>query len=602
MPLIRKVWESEEIPQEWNAGSITTIWKGKGDKECLNNHRGITVSSAIGNIIEEVIDKRMEKTISFSQGQAGGVKGASTSDHLFLLRSLMTLAQANKSNLFLTFYDVQKAYDRADVNNLLHVIWNAGVRGKMWRILKNLSTNLTAVVKTRYGPSRPIERHTGGKQGSRVFGRLFSKQMDTLSEDFVSKHEEKIKVNDEFSIGCLEWVDDVVTATSGLNNQNSVLKIVDDFARKNKLEWGESKCQVMQVGKKITIPSEWKLGDKTITNTTAYKYLGDTVTSDNKNKRNLEIKENKIEATVRQINTTASSDIMRGVEARVILTLYEKSIIPSFTNNCESWTLSKTEEKQVDRIGVKTLKRLFSLPTTTPNAAVIHNFGQLFFTQEIDKKRFMFLHKLLSRGNDHWTKSMLLHLQSRNIGWAKNMKEKLEEYGLEPNWDAIQTQTKNQWKTTVGEAVDKKNKEKIIKNCITETDDGTKINTKTKFTHQQLTNSTSDKHQPVVEVIAGNKQRAKTLILARHGMLECGTNFKGTMPQVCRTCRITDNENHRLNECTLYKDINLAHDHEKSSFEHIYSNDNHTLNNIINDLEKVWEFRYANGRMKKTLQ
>ena len=284
----------------------------------------------------------------------------------------------------------------------------------------------------------------------------------------------------------------------------------------------------------------------------------------------------------------------------MILILYEKSIIPSFTNNCESWTLSKTEEKQVDRIGIKTLKRLFSLPTTTPNTAVLHCFGQLYFTQEIDKKRFMFLHRILARNNDHWTKKMLLHLHLRNIGWAKNINDKLEEYELEPNWDAIETQTKNQWKKTVEEAVNKMNRKKIIKNCTTESNDGTKINTKTKFTHQQLTNSTSHERQPVMEVLSGNKQRAKTLVLARHVMLECGNNYKGTMPQICRSCGIIDNESHRLNDCSLYKDNNRAHDPAKSNFEHIFSDDTETLNNIINELERVWEFRYANGRMKKT--
>ena len=134
---------------------------------------------------------------------------------------------------------------------MLHVVWNAGVRGKMWRVLKSLSTNLTVVVKTRYGPSRVIERFNGGKQGSRVFGRLFSKQMDTLSEDFISHNQpQSFQLNTNFKIGCLEWIDDASTSTSGMKNQLETLKFVDDFAKKYKLEWGEAKCQVMQVGKK----------------------------------------------------------------------------------------------------------------------------------------------------------------------------------------------------------------------------------------------------------------------------------------------------------------------------------------------------------------
>ena len=90
-------------------------------------------------------------------------------------------------------------------------------------------------------------------------------------------------------------------------------------------------------------------------NTASYKYLGDIVTNNNKNKMNLEAKENKVNNTIRQINTTASSDVMRGVEARVLLILYEKSGIPSLINNCESWTLSPSEEEQIDKMGIRAL-------------------------------------------------------------------------------------------------------------------------------------------------------------------------------------------------------------------------------------------------------
>ena len=94
----------------------------KGDRVCLSNHRGIIVSSAVGKMLEELIDRRMEKIFQYSNGQAGGIKGAATADHLFLLRGLMTMAVKEKTNLFLTYYDVEKAYDRADVNNMLYII------------------------------------------------------------------------------------------------------------------------------------------------------------------------------------------------------------------------------------------------------------------------------------------------------------------------------------------------------------------------------------------------------------------------------------------------------------------------------------------------
>ena len=62
-PMIKAVWEEEEVPKVWNRGRITSIWKGKGDKELLKNHRGITTSSAIA-LWAENTDSRDKKKIA----------------------------------------------------------------------------------------------------------------------------------------------------------------------------------------------------------------------------------------------------------------------------------------------------------------------------------------------------------------------------------------------------------------------------------------------------------------------------------------------------------------------------------------------------------
>ena len=50
MPVLEAFWKEEEVPAQWNQGIITNIWKGKGDREKMENQRGITVSSSIGTI------------------------------------------------------------------------------------------------------------------------------------------------------------------------------------------------------------------------------------------------------------------------------------------------------------------------------------------------------------------------------------------------------------------------------------------------------------------------------------------------------------------------------------------------------------------------
>ena len=82
-------------------------------------------------------------------------------------------------------------------------------------------------------------------------------------------------------------------------------------------------------------------------------------------------------------------------------------------------------------------------------------------------------------------------------------------------------------------------------------------------------------------------------------MLECGNNFKGTMPEICKHCNTKDDENHRMNECHHLNETNWANSDNKIDFNDVFSDDNAKLTCIIERLESIWEFRYANGRMRK---
>ena len=132
----------------------------------------------------------------------------------------------------------------------------------------------------------------------------------------------------------------------------------------------------------------------------------------------------------------------------------------------------------------------------------------------------------------------------------------------------------------------------------TQTTEGTKVNTKTQKIHEQLTTQTYIR-APIKEITKTNKTATRTLILARNGMLECGTNFKGTLPETCRYCNVIDNENHRMNFCTQWEDVNQAKQQEKYDFQDVFSKENDVLLSIMTHIEHIWELKYANGRMKR---
>ena len=445
---------------EWNEGRITSLWKGKGDKEQLTNHRGITTSSAIGTIFDSLLDNRIEKIVPFTEAQGGGKSGSSTCDHLFLLYAMIEISKKKNKETYVTFYDISKAYDNANNPDMLTIIWDKGLKGKCWRLLRNLNTDLKARIKTRFGITRQIDMNIGGKQGSRLTGRQFAKMMDMLAEDLMND-EKGFRLTDTFRIAVLLWVDDVVSCVEGRKNQQEILNRLDEFAVKHRLEWSASKCRVMRIGKRNTPTVQWKLGNLIIQETNQYKYLGDDVTYNGRHNETIKSRKQKTQAATATINTIASSDVINKVESIVLLELHERITIPNLLYNAEAWVLNKTEINEIERVELQALKSLFKLPIQTPNAAIVHTFGTLFTKQRIDQRQLLYLHKVLNRPNTDWTLQTLNTLQEMNIGWAKNMNAILTHYNLPTDFQEIKSTPRPQWSNKVKSSIEKRHLERL---------------------------------------------------------------------------------------------------------------------------------------------
>ncbi len=201
----------------------------------------------------------------------------------------------------------------------------------------------------------------GGKQGSKLTGRMFGELMDILAEE-INESGEGFKLTPDLTIGILLWVDDVVSCVDGAEDQEAILQKIDTFAKNHKLEWGQEKSKIMQVGKHEKNENIWKVGEMEIAKCTTYTYLGDVITQDGKNTENIENRKNKLRNTTASINSIAASEILSTIETPVILELHEKVNVAKLLTNAESWNLLKGEQNALDKIEIQSIKNLFDLP------------------------------------------------------------------------------------------------------------------------------------------------------------------------------------------------------------------------------------------------
>ena len=91
--------------------------------------------------------------------------------------------------------------------------------------------------------------------------------------------------------------------------------------------------------------------------------------------------------------------------------------------------------------------------------------------------------------------------------------------------------------------------------------------------------------KPLEIMSYGSVLVTRALIMARYGMLNCGVNFsRGYGGKNCEKCGTVDDENHRINNCVTFKDINLYKCQDNLDFNQIYSDD---LNSIMKVIEMI---------------
>ena len=139
--------------------------------------------------------------------------------------------------------------------------------------------------------------------------------------------------------------------------------------------------------------------------------------------------------------------------------------ISGLLTNAESWTLNQGEKAELEKIEIQALKHLFDLPAHTPTPAVIFTLGTLYTEHRVALKRLNYLHRILTREDEHWTKRAFQTLDSMDIGWSKSIRDALTEYQLPTDYETIKSMTQRQWSNIVKEKVEAKNRKRLYDDC-----------------------------------------------------------------------------------------------------------------------------------------
>jgi len=133
--LINKIWKEGEVPEEWNRGLISPIYK-KGEKGEVKNYREVTLMDTVYKIYANNLNERLKKEVErkLEEELFGFREGRSTIDTIYVLNYVINREIARKrGKVFAFFADLKAAFDKVDRTKLGEMLKKAGVGEQLRR-------------------------------------------------------------------------------------------------------------------------------------------------------------------------------------------------------------------------------------------------------------------------------------------------------------------------------------------------------------------------------------------------------------------------------------------------------------------------------------
>lgn len=263
---------------------ITPIHK-KGDPSDPNNYRGIATGNVIPKLFGLVLLRRLTHWCSLTgvipPNQAGFMPYNSAEHHVFALLETLKARARIKTDTYLLFLDLKKAYDSVHQEALWHVLNKLGVPKGFVDLLRDWNSRRPARVKINGQVTEEFLVTKGLPQGDvlspLLFNLFISVLMRRIARDAVYRGVQ-FPGKAELQLKDLWYADDMVGLADSPQQVQYLLGIIQEWSADWGVEvgvgQGKTNAMHVSVGGGQPCAIELRLGGDVIEWTDTYRYLG----------------------------------------------------------------------------------------------------------------------------------------------------------------------------------------------------------------------------------------------------------------------------------------------------------------------------------------
>ena len=401
--LFQMIVDLEYIPQNFRCGIQIPLHKGKGLSSLdPNSYRGITLLSSFNKLFEVVLWGRMKdwwvdnQVITPLQGAA--TPGVSCLHTGLLLQETIAENLEHHSKIFVSYYDVSKAFDGVWVDGLFYQLRNLGVTGKLWRLLYLNYQNFTSRVRIHEKMSKwyavKCGIHQGGILSLLKYVAYINSLIVELSDSGLCCHIGQITTTPP------GYADDLTTASVSKDRMDRIMNIVYMHGTKWRYHFNASKSAVLVYGegdierKRNSKYRHHRLGSAEVKEREYYDHVGIKACV----KRDYHHRtEEKISKGRKALNAATSLGIKKGGVSMAACNLIVWSmVIPIITYGSEIWILKDRDIELLDNFQRYAGRRVQRLHSRSPRETTCAGLGWMRIEVFIYGKKMMFLRNILA--------------------------------------------------------------------------------------------------------------------------------------------------------------------------------------------------------------